>query len=64
MEDNSCKECRFWDRISSSAKGYCRRLTPVALVREGKVESVWPESAEADWCGSFVRSERDKALGF
>lgn len=50
----SCGGCRFWVRVSESARGHCRRQAP----RHGQFgRAQWPETTAADWCGAFSKAQ-------
>lgn len=59
-----CRTCKWWDRIDEDVdEGLCRRHPPTAVVLavgpgdepgDETIETVWPQTAEGDWCSEFA----------
>lgn len=52
----ACEACAYWSEIEAD-QGECRRHAPQTLVfevdDETKFESMFPVTANDDWCGDF-----------
>lgn len=55
-----CKDCAYFE-LDGYVKpnGRCKRYPPVVLVDDHAIFSVWPEVDAEDYCGEFVKDEKN-----
>ena len=56
----ACGACTYWNNLGD-ATGECRRHAPQTIAfevdEEVKFESMFPVTADVDWCGDFFPGE-------
>ena len=51
-----CKTCEYF-KCHGTSVGECRKSKPIS--NQATNEALWPLVKLSDWCGDYVRSDRD-----
>jgi hypothetical protein len=55
---DTCARCQYWQRAIPD-QGECHRYPPGVDMKDDDQVSMWPFTADTDWCGEFAEAERE-----
>lgn len=58
----TCENCEWWERYLGRLSGYgiCHRMPPTAILEDGEVWSMAPETSCETWCGEFKQKDKEE----